>query len=170
MTGFGIGALGFLFKNPEWQGGMADCYRYERFHLPGYTIAIQSIIGFMLIALFAMNRATTKVIQDSISNNQLHNNAEAGQTRNKTAKYIEDRKHVVKILATMMWIMEILWGLCVILGIVSQLCALCRDQKWIIASLVVAQIIPIVAAGWISLFNNKGFMKACGRLCCRRVE
>ena len=170
MTGYGIGALGFLFRNPDWQGdGMADCYRYELFHLPGYTIAIMCLVAALLIAIFALNRATTKVLQDSISNNELHSdNGEAGQAQNKAAKYIEDRKRVVKILAIMMWFMEICWGLVITICIVSQLCALCRDQVWINPVVIVLQTTPVIAAGWIYLFNNKGFREACGRLSCRR--
>ena len=172
VVGFGISAAGFMFENPEWPGDdMSDCRRYLLVHLPGYTIVAQCVIVALLTVLLGMYIATDKLLRDSLANNQLHNDNRAGtpadETRNKTAKYIEDRRRVMKILAIKTWIMVICWGVATVMGIVMQACESCRGQQWIGAMSNLLQVFPIFVGGWIYLFNSKRFSEACGRCCCR---
>ena len=166
VVGFGISALGFRFENPDWSGEMNDCRRYLLVHLPGYTITAQCVIAALIALLFGMYRATDKLLRDSITNNHVHN-AQAEAARTKTAKYLEDRRRVLKILAIKTWIMIICWGVATVMGIVLQLCETCRGQQWIGAASNLLQVFPIFVGGWIYIFTSKRLSQACGSLCCR---
>ena len=168
IVGAGVGAIGFLFQNPEWQGdSMEECMQHKLFHLPEYTIFKRCLLAALLIVLLAVYIATDKLLRDSIRNNQqLHNaNREGTQAAgkpNKQANYLDDRMHVMKIMAIKTWIAEISWGLCLVIGIVGQRCEWCVGQDWLKPTL---RLIPIVTSSWIYLFNNKSVRESCGRFC-----
>ena len=160
-----ISGLGFVFEDPDWPGdGMTDCRRRSMVQLLGYGVALISSRGALYIALGVISVATWKLLSDSIRNNQLHND---GDKRNKIARYLEDRKRVMKILTIKACLTIVCWGCTCVRDLLGQICESCGFPDWFVQISNVLYVIPILAAGWIYLFYHKRFKEVCGWMFCR---
>ena len=161
-----------------------------------FVLALRGVLIITIMAMyFATSRLLTKSIQNNLlhrdeskpdassteveSEQQPSNlpysishrrNAISTDALNQTkkAKYLEDRKEVLKILAIKAWIMMISWGLIVVCGIVNELCAQCKENfpEQLNFLLQLCHILPIISNGCIYMIYNKDLRAACHRCCC----
>ena len=130
---------------------MADCRRGGKVQLKGDGVALGIVV--LIIALGVFSAATWKLLNDSIRNNELHND---GETRNMIARYLEDRKRVMKACITI-----ISCGCTSVKHFVEALCESCSTPYWLTHLSNVLFVIPIIANGWIFLFYSNRFREVC---------